>query len=306
MKRNILCVIAVAVFAAIGCSGGKFNPPGLPTFSPNFFHGAPAPSSPVPVGLPGGGPVSGGQVDPAALLKATDDLIAAQKLNEDDEPGLGQSVGLAITNQYRLVSNEALNKYVTFVGLSVASTSQRPDIRYVFGILDTPEINAFSGPNGYIFITRGAIQNMQDEAELAGVLAHEEAHVMLHHGLLQVQTAERNKAFAEFARASPYSRFAGYSDVMIDVITKTGYTQPQETDADSSAVDLVYHAGYNPGSYLNFLERLQQLQPANNSGGIMSTHPGTADRVANVKHVLMNISSVGATLPDRFHKNVKF
>jgi len=282
MTRNILCIIAIALLAAVGCSNGNFNPSALPGIG-KF--------------LPG---------DTEHVVSAGKHLYTAQELSEDDEDELGQSVGVVLTNRYRVLHNDALTKYVTLVGLSVACTSQRPDITYVFGILDSPEINAFSGPNGYVFITKGALKNMQDEAELAGVLAHEESHVILHHGLNQVKAAERQAAISDLVKSSPYGRFSAYADLAVDAITKTGYTQPQETEADSSAVDLMAAAGYNPGSYLNFLERLEQLEPGSAAGSIMSTHPGTADRVANVKHVLMNVSSIGATLPDRFHKNVKF
>jgi predicted Zn-dependent protease len=73
--------------------------------------------------------------------------------NESREDDLGQSVGVVLTNTYPVLKNDALQKYVTLVGLAVASNCPRPDIIYTYGILDTDEVNAFSGPNGYIFIT---------------------------------------------------------------------------------------------------------------------------------------------------------
>jgi predicted Zn-dependent protease len=291
MKRNIFCIIAIALLAVIGCSGGKFSPPSIPGIGP-IFPGSVSPGDTVQN-------VQHGE-------KIGTEFSTAARLSEDDEDDLGQSVAIAVTNRYKVLRNDALTKYVTLVGLTVANSSQRNDIEYVFGVLDTNEVNAFSGPNGYVFITKGALANMQDEAELAGVLAHEESHVILHHGLAQVKDAENQAAISDLVKASPLTRFSSYADLTVDAILKNGYTKPQEIDADSAAVDLIYHTGYNPGSYLNFLQRLAALQAGKGAGGIMSTHPGTSERVDNVKHILMNISSIGATLPDRFHKNVKF
>jgi predicted Zn-dependent protease len=239
-------------------------------------------------------------------IKAAGHEANAMAMSEADEDSMGQSVGVALTSHYGLSSNERLQTYVTMVGLTVASASPNPTGNYVFGVLDTSEINAFSGPNGYIFVTRGAIANMRDEAELAGVLSHEIAHVVHHDGLKQVQVAEHQAAAQNALQASNQaSQFSQFTDFGIDAITKTGYSQPQETAADDTGVTIMTAAGYNPDSFLHFLQRLQQLQGSGGSGQIMSTHPGTGDRIAKVsKEVDAMKHPGGATLADRFVRNV--
>src|SRR6185436_10736392 len=103
------------------------------------------------------------------------------------EDGMGQSVAVSLTNQYQLTRDTALNKYVSLVGLAIVNASDRPVGNWEFGVLETNDVNAFAGPNGYIFVTRGALSRMENEAQLAGVLAHEVTHVLHHHGLQAVK-----------------------------------------------------------------------------------------------------------------------
>jgi predicted Zn-dependent protease len=123
--------------------------------------------------------------------------LSAMTMSEADEDEMGRSVAIAATNQWPLYDNPALTKYVTMVGLTLADATSNPSGNWVFGILDTPDLGAYSGPNGYILITRGAIAAMRDELELAGVIAHEMAHVLNHDGFQAVKNAKLSEAVAE-------------------------------------------------------------------------------------------------------------
>lgn len=275
MIRKTLLMTAVAgAMAVAGCgnSGGRFQ-------------------------------LNGGNLDQAMhLFNAGGHLLNAASLGEKDEDAIGQSVAVVLTNRYRLVNNSRLARYVMLVGLTVANQSPMPGGRWVFGVLDTPEVNAYSGPNGYVFVTRGAIEHMQDEAELAGVLAHEVAHVCHHDGLHMVQDAERRGALTEAMQAAGDSRVAQFStlvDTGADMITKQGYDQPQELAADHDGVQYMAAAGYDPASYLRFLRRL------GSGGGLMSTHPGSAQRAGRVAQELQGMRPGGQTLADRFAANTR-
>jgi predicted Zn-dependent protease len=228
----------------------------------------------------------------------------AAALSTKDEDALGQSIAVALTNQYQPVKNDALQRYVNLVGLAVASASPNPGGNWIFGVLDTQDVNAFSGPNGYVFVTRGAIQHMQDEAELAGVLAHEISHVCSHDGLNQIKTKEFVGAGAQAASAadSRLAQLSSMSDAGYDIITKTGYSQNQEFAADREGVKIMAAAGYNPESYLAFLRRVQS-QEGSSGGKLMSTHPGIGQRVTRVSQELQSMSHAGATLAQRFQNN---
>src|SRR5919112_399436 len=172
-------------------------------------------------GLAGIGNVVGGAVGGTTgnLIRAGGTAGEAMSLNEAHEPALGQSVAVAVTNRHPLTNDLALNKYVGLVGLTIASVTAQPDANWVFGVLESDEVNAFSGPSGYVMITRGALRQMQDESELAGVLAHEIAHVVHKHGLEAVKSAGLKKAGVQAATSSDESgQFTQMADGVTDVV----------------------------------------------------------------------------------------
>jgi predicted Zn-dependent protease len=233
------------------------------------------------------------------LLGAGMHGLNAATLGPKEENAIGESVAVAVTNRYPLVPNDNLQKYVMLVGLTVANASPNPAAPWVFGVIDSPDINAFSGPNGYVFITKGALRQMRNEAELAGVLAHEVGHVCAHDGLEQVKAAERNGAVSEIVKAggAQTSQFTALADLGVDVLTKQAYSQPQELKADAAAVHIMSDAGYDPAAYLQFLQRLQGIS---SGGGVMSTHPNIGLRIQTVSQELGRVKRGGATLADRF------
>lgn len=259
---------------------------------------------------------SGGGLDTAQLTPILGErnayaLSAAAKfgnaitIGEAQETAIGESVAIAITNRYPLVPNDELQKYVMLVGLNVASVSANPTIEWIFGVIDSPDINAFSGPNGYVFITRGALRQMRDEAELAGVLAHEVGHVIAHDGLEQVKAAEQRGALQDLMKAggSDTQQFSAIADLGVDVVTKQAYSQPQELRSDAAAVQLMASAGYDPASYLRFLQRMQGMT---SGGAVLSTHPNIGARIQTVNQAMSRLTRRGgATLPDRFAYNAR-
>ncbi len=176
----------------------------------------------------------------------------------------------------------------------------------MFGVIESPEINAFSGPHGYVFVTSGALRQMQNEAELAGVLAHEVTHVCNHDGLTQVKLAEQSGAASEMVKAggSQIQQFSALADTGVDAIMKTGYSKPQELRADQGAIEVMSAAGYDASAYLRFLQRMQSLGAGAGAGQVMSTHPGLAERIGVVQQEMMKVKPGGAILADRFRFNV--
>jgi predicted Zn-dependent protease len=244
------------------------------------------------------GSLIGGQAGQYVDAGAT--LLSAENISDYDEDQMGRTVAIAATNRWHLFDKPELTKYVTLVGLTLADKTSKPD-GWVFGVLDTPELGAYSGPNGYVMITRGAIAAMEDESELAGVLAHEISHVVDHDGVEAVKNGRRIEAVSKGLSAADQhaQMFNQITGNMIEKILTSGYSQGQETKADSKAVDLLIKAGYDPNGLTKFLKRLEQRNGG--SAKPFSTHPGTADRIA---HITAQIGSAkpGATNRDRFVK----
>jgi len=244
-----------------------------------------------------------GNLDIMQLANGAGKGIKAAGMNEKNEPAIGQAVSLALTNQYGVSSNEQLEKYVVLVGQTIASRTPRADQPWVFGVLDTDTVNAFSGPGGYVWVTRGAIMQMQDESELAGVLAHEVGHVVKQHGLKAAQQAMLADAGLTAASSTKGgSDFGNLSDKVVDIIVKQGFTQPQEFEADLESVKYTAAAGYDPNGFVRFLQRISAKQKS--GGDAFSTHPGIDERI---RRATIAISSAGtggrgATLKDRFEQ----
>ena len=237
------------------------------------------------------------------LVSAGGKAIKAGSLDARHERAIGESVSLSLTNKYGVTNREQLARYVVLVGQTVASRTPRADQPWVFGVLDTDTVNAYSGPGGYVWVTRGAIEQMQDESELAGVLGHEIGHVVKQHGLQAAKQAGFADAALTAASAQQNAaQFNGLSDKVVDVIINTGFSQPQEFEADQESVKYTAAAGYDPNGFLHFLQRIRQQQKS--GGNAFSTHPGMDERISRVSAAISSAGTGGhgATLADRFNQ----
>jgi predicted Zn-dependent protease len=239
------------------------------------------------------------------FIENASSLGQAFTLNQKDEATFGRSLAISITNQFKVSDDQQLLAYVNYVGRTLVSASEAPDRHYIFGVLETDKIGAFSAPDGYVFVTHGAIKFAKDEAELAGVLGHELTHVIERHGLKSLQeamikdSALKATADAGIQQALPSLNYLG------DIITKKGYDQKQEFAADEGSVKLLIAAGYDPNSFLRYMKRMDATQLSDQGGGMMSTHPGIHDRVGKVADQIKDAEvSGGATMKERFRANV--
>jgi predicted Zn-dependent protease len=247
----------------------------------------------------GSGPTLGSLVGgkTGQYVDAGGKAFSALAMSDADEDDLGRSIAIAATNQWPLYDNPALTKYVTMVGLTLADRTSNPSANWVFGVLDTPDLAAYSGPNGYIMITRGAIAAMQDESELAGVLAHEMSHVLNHDGLEAVKKAKYSEAGLQGLSATQqHTAILGQaSDLLVNKMFKGSWDQGQETNADAGAVKLLQAAGYDATGLARFLQRL-----GGGSAKPFGTHPGTQERVGRITSQAG--AAGGATNAGRFAK----
>ena len=258
-----------------------------------------------------GGAVGGQQG--AALGGAAGRAVEASSLSESDEQAMGESVAMTVTTAYPVDRDKQLNQYVTLVGLTLANASAHPDANWLFAVVDTNDVNAFSGPGGYVLLTRGLIRDLKDESELAGVIAHEMSHVLEKHGLKAAKRAGVTAAGADAfsALADPNNRTGAFNELthsVADTVMVKGYDREQEDAADARAVRLVINAGYDPIGYFNFLQRTAREQRggggASAAGGVMSTHPGARERAAKVRKEIDQLAPAkqGAVLRERFEK----
>jgi len=214
--------------------------------------------------------------------------------NENDvvmEINFGKEISARILSRFRLFNNEKLTRYVSLVGTSIALHSQRPELNYHFAVLDDNSLNAYSAPGGYIFITKGLLHFINDEAELAAILAHEIAHITNRHIVTEfnIKDASRENlsSLARFIGASAGTTSAVISKTVnraMAVLFDTGFEKPDELEADHQATLLLASTGYDPTALMRLLTRIR-----NNTNKQMKksvTHPSFKKRFENLSLII--------------------
>jgi predicted Zn-dependent protease len=225
--------------------------------------------------------MSDNQLD--ALDSAADDMDAATSdASLKDERDLGETVALqayASEGFGRPVRDSRIMRFVNTLAAVVGRYSDRPLIPYFVAVIDTPKINAFATPGGYIFITKGAIMAMKSEAELACVIGHEIAHITERHALGTIQRTRvfsaLGKSFAAAADAD-YEEFDAMVKDLCSSILNDAFDQDDELDADVKGVSFALDAGYDPRAMFDFIATISR-NTAHLTGGL-SSHPDAEDR----------------------------
>lgn len=222
-----------------------------------------------------------------------------RELTMSEEIALGGGIASNMLGAAPLLQDKKVQRYVNQVGLWLAAQTERSDLPWHFAVLDDNEFNAFAAPGGYIFITRGLLLSMRNEAELAGVLAHEIAHVVRKHHLAALRVAAGKNMLADIA-AALVDRAPGGSTTLgltpaqakqaaalfTEVYTR-GLDKGDEFEADRMAIVLCARAGYDP---YGLPAVLQSLQTVNTSYAglalLFKTHPSFAARLDQLALVM--------------------
>jgi len=212
-------------------------------------------------------------------------------ISEQEEIALGKQTDREIKAQYGIYSDQALNAYVQRVGQRMTPLTHRPHLTYHFAVLDTPVVNAFAVPGGYVYVTRGILALMNSEAELAVVLGHELGHVNARHSiakLSQLMLAQLGLGVAGVI-SETFAKLSGAASIGIQLLFLK-FSRDDEREADTLGVEYSRKSGYNPGEMINFfasLERLGDLSSGQSLPGFLSTHPLTSERIQHTKDMLM-------------------
>jgi predicted Zn-dependent protease len=221
--------------------------------------------------------------------------VHARLLSVESEKRIGEEAKAHILQQYQLFLSTPVQTYVDGIGQKLAVLSDRPSIDYDFTILDSDLINAFAAPGGYIFITRGLLESMEDEAELAMVLSHEIAHVTALHGVQMIQKEMGQNALAILGTLGA-AIVAGPEAMLMMANTASlfsslymlGYSRDRELEADQLGLQYLLRAGYDPRASLRFLKKLESGDNKNLQGWDLyfRTHPPISDRIRIIEHMV--------------------
>ncbi len=266
-------------------------------------------------GLVPGGSKMGSLVDSG--LSVAKDVGDSQKVMSDaEEVELGENVMAGVLGAAPLYNSDRIQRYVNQVGRWVASHSERPTLPWRFAVLDSRLPNAGAAPGGQIYITTGLLFRMRSEAELAGALAHEIAHVVQRHHVKAYQKQKLGSAGVTALGAVVDSRGGSSAGSALGkTVLKLGISEVrkmillsldrgEEEQADRMGMVLTARAGYDPYGLPNVLQLLQELQKDEGGASLLyATHPTPADRIASLDALMgkeMEKYGGQATLQDRY------
>ena len=219
----------------------------------------------------------------------TNDLasLLSQSMEQIDEPKeieMGRQLSAVLLGAKPLYKDVALQRYVNRLGRWISLQSERPNLPWTFAVLDDPGYNAFAAPGGYVFVTKGLIDSVADESELAGILAHEIHHVIAKHHLKALrksaQTGLLTRAIASQLNNNAQGMLSAQLLALGREVYSKGLDQGDEFDADRNGVALAARAGFDPYGLVAVLQQLRTAKPDNPAYTLaLSTHPATQTRL---------------------------
>ncbi len=210
------------------------------------------------------------------------------------EISLGKGLAQEVERSSKLIDDPIVTEYVNRVGQNLVRNSDAK-VPFTIKVIDSDEVNAFALPGGFFYVNSGLILRAQEESELAGVMAHEIAHVAARHGTKNATKGELMQLASIPAMIFiPYSMagYAMYQGLNLAIpLTFLKFSRDAEREADFLGLQYMYKAGYDPNSYVTFFERIQadEKRRPGTIPKVFSTHPPTPDRIENTQKEIARI-----------------
>ena len=247
-----------------------------------------------------------------ALRKAQQvQKLADIKVTEAEEQQIGQQVSDKIVESFGVYQDANVTKYVTLVGAVLVQASTRPNLNWQFVVLDTEGVNAFAAPGGFVHITKGLLGLMKNEAELAGVLAHEIVHITEKHTVKTIQNNNLVSVASDEVGASgglAQSLVAKFVEAAYKNILNNEFSRDDEEESDEKGLQLANKVGYAPTGLPSALTKLvDRNKDIKEKNGMFASHPMMKDRLAAIdKTIREKKLGATATVQARYAKNITF
>jgi predicted Zn-dependent protease len=201
--------------------------------------------------------------------------------SDQDEIAMGKQGNEAVLVQFGTYDDQSLQRYIDHVGQQIAQVCHRKDLPHHYTVVDSAVLNAFALPGGYVYITRGLLAHLNNEAQLASILGHETGHIAARHGVKKYQKAiGAQLILVGVAVATESQGLALGTNLLLNAILQ-GYSRKDERQADELGALYMYRASYNPlemPKFFSILERMEERSP-NAIAQLFASHPPTPDRV---------------------------
>jgi predicted Zn-dependent protease len=250
-------------------------------------------------------PSPGENLDPHIKKGSEDDVNAVGNRNiggrgmgnwysTDWEIRTGKQYSMEIEKSAHMVTDPVINEYVNRVGQNIVKNSDCK-VPFTIKIIDSDEINAMALPGGFFYVNSGLIMNADEEAELAGVMAHEIAHVCAHHAARQqtkMNYAQIGSIPLIIFTQGTWTGYGIYEASQLAIpITFLQFSRSDEAEADWLGLQYMYKAGYDPQAYIQFFEKIDALEKhkPGTLAKVFSDHPQTPDRIAHSEEEIATI-----------------
>ena len=307
--------VALAGLALAATAWAQSNPQSAPTGTPQTTPQISTPTTqPAPGTTPAGGDTAAAAVNPDKVVEPGSEKIDVKPGSIDDvsavgnrdiggrgmrnwysanyENKMGRMYAEQIEKSTRFITDPVVVEYVNRVGQNIVKNSDCK-VPFTIKIIDSDEINAFALPGGFFFVNSGLILNAEEEAELAGVMAHETAHVCAHHvarGMTRGNYAQLGTIPLIFIGG--WTGYGAYEAASLAVpVTFIKFSREFEAQADYLGVQYMYRAGYDPQAYISFFERVQVLEKhkPGTVAKVFSDHPQTPERILHTQEEIAHI-----------------
>ncbi len=286
-----------------------------PSAQPSSGHSNPdTAKKPAPGTTPVGGDMPGKSVDPDKVVAVGSEMTKVKPgsvedvnavgnrdiggrglgnwYSTDTEIKMGKSYADEIEKSSKFISDSVITEYVNRIGQNIVKNSDCK-VPFTIKVLDSDEINAFALPGGFFYVNSGLILNADEEAELAGVMAHETAHVCAHHAVREMTRMN----YAQLGTIplifiGGWTGYGIYEAASIGIpITFMKFSREFEGQADYLGVQYMYRAGYDPQAFITFFEKIQALEKRKPGAvaKVFADHPQTPDRILHSQEEIARI-----------------
>jgi beta-barrel assembly-enhancing protease len=226
-------------------------------------------------------------------------MAVACGTSENEERQMGAADAAQVDSQLPLVQDSVVENYINTLGRSMASHTSRANLDWRFAVVNSPEVNAFALPGGFIYVNRGAIEQADRMDELAGIMGHEIGHVVERHSVEQMQKAKKGEVgLLMLCTLTHVCRTIG-GRILVGVGAegmRAHYSQHDEAQADSEGVTNTVRAGIDPEGLPSFFQKLldTQAQQPSTVEVFFSTHPTDQSRVSATRRQISETPSAHA------------
>ena len=215
------------------------------------------------------------------------------------EVAIGAGMAEEVEKTQKVLQDSSWQTYLSEVGQKIVAVCDRTDIEYHFTVIESDQVNAFAAPGGFVYFYTGLLRRMENEAEMAAVMAHEISHVVARHGVKRLQAALGVGLAYELVFGSDASAMVETAIQVGMGLVFSGYSRDNEREADNFGIYYMVQAGYDPHGAIGMFEKLAALGAEGHSNvfeKLTASHPETQERIANAKAQIAGMQPLPANL----------